>query len=138
MNLWHLALVIWNMWVYLATAWGGHQVMGVDTSFQKFQFSLETQNLFLATNRSSCFPWNDGFISLLFEKMSARYHRLNYQVCPWVVSSRSDRHGKKQPTTQTAAQHFSGLCRPPCTAEVLIHSSYDLLCLIFGPPVIPF
>ena len=60
--------------------WQAIKLTGVDMSFPKFLFSLESSNFIIGNHSFYCFPWSDSLATFIFEKISAKYPNLNTTV----------------------------------------------------------
>ena len=61
--------------------WKAIKLTGVDMSFPKFLFSLESSKFIIGNHSFYCFPWSDSLATFIFEKISAKYPNQNTTVC---------------------------------------------------------
>ena len=57
--------------------WQAIKLTGVDMSFPKFLFSLESSNFIIGNHSFYCFPLSDNLATFIFEKISTKYPNLN-------------------------------------------------------------
>lgn len=93
--------------------------------FQNSDFCFEAQNLSLATDAGSCFPWSDRLGLFICEKTPAKFPSLNNHGLSVFLSSSSGIHGKKQPARLIAQQMHVFLLERPSdlgAQRCLVHS----------------
>ena len=72
--------------------WQAIKLTGVDMSFPKFLFSLESSNFIIGNHSFYCFPWSDSLSTFIFEKISAKYPNQNTTVCPSFTLQSTEAH----------------------------------------------